>query len=366
MCGQNTLPIKLLRLLLCCGAMALASCSSEDPAQPGCDCPSGCCANGLCLPGNTNDACGLPSTPCKLCTGTQTCQLGTCTGSVTPRPTQCGDCQTGCCKGTVCAPGTDDGACGGGGQSCVDCEMSQLVCDAQERRCTLPATADPCEGCTGCCTNTRCEEGTADTACGKGGARCLDCAALNQICDGANGTCQDCASTCDGCCRDGRCEPGTAVDNCGKGGAACADCKAKSQTCDAQECKDPGTTPTTKRYDVTLVRAHVDSPWYACWEANCDLWVEVTVGTATGKSTTIDDNNDPEWNLYLLTAPEDALLTSFEAKLYDNDYTPTLVSVATCKAALTVGDLDGKEVSVSCDDLVSSGVATVTFTFQLN
>jgi hypothetical protein len=348
-------------------AMLYTACGNDELTLPTCNCPTGCCRNGQCLAGNTDDACGLPNSSCQVCMGGTRCQLGTCIAD-TPTPTACTRCETGCCRGTLCTAGTADDACGGGGQLCADCASSQLVCDAQERRCKAKPSANPCDGCTGCCSEDGCEEGTQQRACGKGGGQCLDCDALGQVCDAATGTCRACASGCAGCCRDNACQAGTAVDACGKGGAACVDCKVVQQVCDAQEqaCKAPGTTPS-KRYDVILVRAHVDSPWYACWESTCDLWVQVTAGTATGKSPSIDNNNDPEWNLYLLTAPEDALLTALGVKVFDDDgLGASLVSVATCKAQLAATDLDGKEVTLSCDDLVSSAVATVTLRFQQN
>ncbi len=176
----------------------------------------GCCdAQGTCLAGTTNAACGLNGQTCAACVSPELCQNNTCQEPCVPDCT--GKCPTG-----------PDG-CGG-------------TCSPNP----------PCDGC--CDVNGTCMGGTSAVACGKSGAACKVCIAgeqcLDQQCktvctpncankcptasDGCGGTCSS-NPACEGCCSNGFCMPGTWTDMCGKSGQDCKVCTT-GQSCLNQVC----------------------------------------------------------------------------------------------------------------------------------
>lgn len=266
---------------------------------------NGCCVGDLCLPGTDGSACGNKGAACSSCTaqGT-TCGPvagggGQCQGIGRCGPQNCG----GCCDATgVCTEGIDSTSCGRGGESCNDCTGSSRVCAPRDqpngRTCIDPPPCGPAN-CAGCCIGNVCTMGAQDTACGRNGVQCTNCAGANQTCGaagtctgavtcgpancrgccdgntcvggndpaacGANGVaCRACgvggtcttgtcanpacsAANCPGCCQGDRCLAGFTNRSCGSNGAACADCFATSTTCNTlanpRACGVPSTCP---------------------------------------------------------------------------------------------------------------------------
>jgi hypothetical protein len=104
-----------------------------------------------------------------------------------------------------------------------------------------PGVGYPDGGCnpfdckSGCCTaEGKCLAGTAPAQCGKGGLVCMNCAAIGYGCVNQGCAAAATCAGCDGCCKAGTCNPnGKTQDSaCGHGGAVCVDCTSSSQTCD--------------------------------------------------------------------------------------------------------------------------------------
>lgn len=198
---------------------------------------TGCCANGTCVGGTDNAACGASGASCFACDVGQHCVAGGCACDVT----SCG----GCCSGNVCLDGGAPLACGKGGLQCASCASGQ-TCDDGVCGCDGGACGGGCSPSTcasGCCSGDMCL-GSGVASCGLGAALCVDCrtslsdTCLNGSCScgGDGGMCpstQHCvggACVCDssvcpsGCCSNGACVSATAAA-CGAGGHACTDCR---------------------------------------------------------------------------------------------------------------------------------------------
>jgi hypothetical protein len=83
-------------------------------------CPNGCCdANGVCQPGTATSECGFGGEPCHVCTPPEQCRAnGTCRASCGPDT-----CPNGCCDANgECLSGDENVACGTGGVQCVPCD----------------------------------------------------------------------------------------------------------------------------------------------------------------------------------------------------------------------------------------------------
>ena len=87
--------------------------------------------------------------------------LGTCD------PSSC----TGCCGGEECQSGWGDRHCGAGGEHCVDCTTSGLVC-TPSRTCGPYCGPETCAGC--CDAFGACQNGDSEQACGQPGEPCED------------------------------------------------------------------------------------------------------------------------------------------------------------------------------------------------
>jgi hypothetical protein len=219
---------------------------------------SGCCFGDQCLSGTDPTACGIGGQVCGNCAAQGTnCVAqgsgGVCEGQPTCGPQNC----TGCCEGNVCVPGTDPNQCGIGGQVCTDCTSQGGMCisspQGQGGFCETQTGCSP-GNCPGCCENDACVAGTSDTACGLGGQTCLDCAVSNATCGG--GLCNQGPPVCNaqtcpfGCCDGTNCLPGNLDTFCGSGGNACIDCGASNESCSAgQTCV--GVAPTCNATNCT-------------------------------------------------------------------------------------------------------------------
>jgi hypothetical protein len=115
--------------------------------------------------------------------------------------------------------------------------------DASEPVEAAPLSACSPANCPGCCDPTgACLPGTAQEACGIGGAACQACNPLHDICNPHGGGTSVvgvvCWSPCDlvkgcaaGCCPpDGQCLSGTENDACGRG-TVCQNCAAVGKLC---------------------------------------------------------------------------------------------------------------------------------------
>lgn len=97
------------------GACAAGMCGPQSCA--------GCCTNNFCVvPGQQSRfACGLRGAACTQCPMGQSCLNGVC-GSPACDVTTC---PTGCCANGTCQPGQSRFACGVAGQMCMQCGMGQ-------------------------------------------------------------------------------------------------------------------------------------------------------------------------------------------------------------------------------------------------
>jgi hypothetical protein len=105
---------------------------------------------------------------------------------------------------------------------------------------------------------------------------------------GGNGgnSCTNCA----GCCSDAGCLPGTALSACGLGGASCVDCGSTSNSCTPngpQPCECVGGC-----WDATLASCETGKT-----DAECGATFPTSIGTAcqacrSGKHCTLTDQGD--------------------------------------------------------------------------
>jgi hypothetical protein len=175
----------------CCLADGFTCIRGADLGKAHCGIGGATCSGcGATSDGCTNGACSCGSTA--ECVAGQACnQSGVCECNAT----SC----SGCCDSTqhcVAAPGLS--ACGHGGASCVDCGIRASACDA-----TLGCVCGTLGA--ACATGQRCDTGTSP-------ARC--------VCDSVS-----CASGCCSALANGECKPGTALDACGANGAPCTTCE---------------------------------------------------------------------------------------------------------------------------------------------
>jgi hypothetical protein len=80
----------------------------------------------------------------------------------------------------------------------------------------------------------------------------------------------------------------------------------------------------------------------------------------------VEDNDNPTWDQYLLTAPGGEILAKFEAEVKDDDW-PVDQSLGQCKAQVMEADLAAGTVTTECGTTTSMGfhrTCWVTFSFQ--
>lgn len=198
---------------------------------------TGCCdSNNRCQGGLLGTACGTGGKSCTTCAAIEVCQIGFCVhsgsgggggGSGLNCPGTCAGC---CDSNSQCQAGVNNSACGSGGATCQVCVGNQACSSAAGPKLCRSAS------CTGCvASDGGCQTGSGDTACGMGGVSCQSCQ-NGASCNGV-GVCT--GGTCSGC-RDlsGACQPGNAKGACGTGGASCASCTG-SRVCVAGACVEP-------------------------------------------------------------------------------------------------------------------------------
>jgi hypothetical protein len=195
----------------------------SDATAPGADaagcnattCPNGCCdTDGHCQQGSLV-FCGLGGFACQVCPSGMQCQHGVncaCTAE---------SCPSGCCNdsffpgmeadgGAACLTGSADTACGGGGADCQDCTVTGSVltggtCVGQT--CSYPPPCQ-CPFTGGCCDRLgQCQPGASNTQCGQMlTGYCQDCTLSGTQCDKGQCTGMPDAGVCNaqtcpnGCC----------------------------------------------------------------------------------------------------------------------------------------------------------------------
>lgn len=364
------------------GGFPCTTCNSDQTCTTGtcsggqtCDafnCPAGCCDNGQCKSGLTNAACGTGGAICTDCTTSGgTCDVATqaCTGGQNCSPTTC---NVGCCKNNSCLPGNTNAACGDGGGACVDCAASGGTCDLTTRTCKGSTGCAP-GNCPGCCDGTSCLSGGTNTACGKGGVACVDCASLSAVCNGATGKCESTgscspASCSSGCCAGNTCMPGTAPTACGTGGALCVSCTQSYQSCTAGNCQvDPNSKWSLMAISANIIQGLTTwdplVPWgqepdpYAGWSPTCSKW------SVSPCSNSLSDTFTPVWNQALGTFKASELKSSACIVVGDSDDNThcctacVFNTVGMCAAQITDADLTaGSKTFTQCpnpDDSVN-------------
>lgn len=229
------------------------ACGGGEQCGPA-NCLEGCCdAEGTCQTGTVQTACGVAGQACQSCDAQSICQGGVCTsfGGGDNVNTTCLQTCTGCCRNGQCSSGDTEQACGRG-EACVTCADGQVCL---EGACTLPG----CDGCRD--TGGNCNEDglTSAQACGRDGVVCRACPSGSTCVDGSCTGCNGCydglgrcrPGTMPGACGSGgdvcaTCAMGTVCQNgacqvtCKSLGAGClAGAECCSGTCENGSCATP-------------------------------------------------------------------------------------------------------------------------------
>jgi hypothetical protein len=239
---------------------------------------NGCCDNGSCMPGNTDEACGVGGTACLACGAENYCGASGCE----PIPTEdCGSTCDGCCSENLCLPGTTNGNCGIGGEECIPCPMG-FACQAGA--CEEEAQQECWEFCPGCCMNGSCWSGDKNYACGLNGVECMTCGdgelCIDLVCEVQQ--IDECWATCDGCCIGESCMLGDENDACGLGGEECFMCPAGSECMPGEGCG----VDLSGAFNVVVIDAEVLMNNPDGWDdfgGDPDLFVEVSTYNAAGE-----------------------------------------------------------------------------------
>ncbi len=322
--GKACIPCKATEICSQGQCMPAGKCSQSS-------CASGCCKGDSCMPGNAKDACGSNGIQCLQCASTQKCGQNK---SCVCDSATC----TGCCDpaSQTCKSGNDSSACGKSGTACKKCDAGQVcsngVCGKGEK-CSS-------SNCTGCCDGDTCKTGNTPAFCGSSGAACKKCPGSYQC---QSGVCNDptqCGpSNCtSGCCDQGKCLSGSSTNACGSGGKVCQSCK-KSQVCKSGTCKlDP-----SSKWSITVEQAEFDKTksWDTLVYTEPDPFVEVTVGSTTGKTTVKSNTYTPYWNELVLSTTAGSLNTyGVSIKVSDSDTIGSQL-MGSCKATVAEKILTG-------------------------
>ncbi len=244
-------------------------------------CALGCCSSGMCLPqaNQTAQLCGTGGAACQPCNpeAGETCVAGVCTcvsDCTTSGEKSCLGTKIRECREMAGHPGClrwQEGA------DCVAVNGPGARCEAGE--CAGGCNAGNCNGC--CLENGTCLPGTADGACGAGGALC-------RICTGSigcrNQTCAPfpCETSCDGCCRGDVCIGQAGVNDlaCGTGGAACQTCDiTQGSHCESGVCTDAQPGSCNQPYDCYQPGTYGCTQW-ECVNHTCVKQSDMPQGTS--------------------------------------------------------------------------------------
>jgi hypothetical protein len=124
-----------------------------------------------------------------------------------------------------------------------------------------------------------------------------------ETCQHPQGTCVDASqcspSSCSGCCEGSQCLSGTGTSSCGSGGKPCQTCSS-NQLCQSGACAlDP-----SSKWGIVIGDAEIDTAksWDTLVYTEPDPFVELTVSSTSGKTTTKKDTYFPKWDELLFTA----------------------------------------------------------------
>lgn len=209
--------------------------------------------------------------------------------STTCDSTNCG----GCCDGNTCVVGTANDLCGSDGSQCVACVGTETCRDQQ---CQLPCA----ETCDGCCYGTYCVRTTRDL-CGVGGIECIQCVGEEEC--SADRT---------------HCETGPDIP--------CVPACTSAQTCEGGECLYRLDAMYNLRLISGMLPAQTQSG--AAWDLPSgypDAYVtfKTTGGDHTVRSSTVEDDVNPEWNEVLVDniSGTDLVFRGLEVEVFDEDLT---------------------------------------------
>ena len=266
------------------------------------------------------------------------------------KPNLCGPGKcSGCCQGGTCMGGSTAAACGTGGSPCTACKSGEAC---QSGVCKTSTTPCGPSNCNGCCKSGQCVSGTSSTACGVGGAACSTCK-TGETCSGGKCGSSSCGpGSCSGCCKSGMCLSGTSASDCGTGGASCTAC-ASYQKCLSGTCK----LDTTTKWDIVAYSCTVDSTTKTSWDTwpangSPDPYMQMTVGTSTGSTTTKSDTWKPVWNEVVISsvAAGDIVNYGMQLKIMDEDLTWDQ-TMGECKVSVSESVLvSGSGQVSSCPD----------------
>jgi hypothetical protein len=218
--------------------------SSDSPAPCNATtCSQGCCsADGTCVSGKQQNACGAEGQSCQVCPPGTLCQGGGCLQyQANCGPTNC----PGCCSGSeFCwVTGRGEYTCGRDGQGCQLCPGQCVAQDGGGGLCNGVQSCNP-GNCFGCCAGDVCMAGDLSDQCGNAGEPCHSCGGdlqCGSVANGNGGQCVDGGTcgpgTCPGCCDGLACAYGNQDTACGSHGAACEDCTTDGLTCVANACQ---------------------------------------------------------------------------------------------------------------------------------
>ena len=358
-------------------------------------CPTGCCKDSKCMPGMTNQACGIGGKLCVTCSPDKTCIGGACG---VPGKCSISNC-TGCCSGSSCKPGTTSQFCGKGGQPCSACGSGE---QCLQGACKKNPKCGP-GNCGGCCQGDTCQPGTLATQCGKGGQPCKACGAGQTCNGGVCGTPKCGPGNCTGCCRSSTCQPGTSTTQCGSGGQPCKPC-GSGQTCIGGVCSTPkcgpgncagccssntcvsglsktqcgtggGACTSCKKYEHCpsgTCQLDPQSQWsivldYAnlntskSWDpypfnAYPDPFVVATLGSLTKTTSNKANTYNPVWKEVLFTtAAKEIINKTMSAVIKDQDQYTGPETIGTCSVSLSQSELlSGSKTVYNCNSYINA------------
>jgi uncharacterized protein YciU (UPF0263 family) len=200
--------------------------------------------------------------------------------------------------------------------------------------------------------------------------QCLQCGGGDGCYGGTCNNASQCGSSgtdkcANGCCKNGTCQAGTSDLACGDYGDTCVYC-APHMTCDAsyQEC----VLKPTAKLDVTIVSAEIDSTkdWDSGFEGDAkpDVYIEVTIGTQTKKSKTVDNDYNPVFNEYLMTSVASDLMGTIKLKVLDSDNWSGDDTIADCQQYFLQGELESGTATIYYPCTGNSDLKSITFKFS--
>lgn len=329
-------------------------------------------AGQTCVAGDRPEGCGTGGEMCKTCEEGEICEEGECV----PKPCTPSNC-SGCCVDGECKDGTSDQACGTDGDQCTDCG-SDSVCNGGT--CELKCS----ESCSGCCDQDgNCIESTSDSQCGTDGAACEDCS-FDETCSSGGCVLKDCQERCTtGCCSGDTCESGTSDTACGSSGDSCTTCpdghSCESLFTGGGSCQVDGNS----RWDVIAVSGEVpedrktncgrgqtcDTKWDSF--SKPDVFLKITVNGSTqtysDRTSTIDDDLTPEWRETVLSDVKADDLRSFndtELRLVDDDVVSNDF-IADCDIYFRSSQFDGNTHTFDCEEEHAGETITPTVDLRL-